>query len=1039
MTGTAPLDQVVVEINGVDYTLNISEAFDVTKTPDTMSRTCSMSAYELDQLLEQGADVHVGARVRIKANREGLPATADEEVLMVGILVDKVVMEDGVDYDTGKPGDDRSAQVDLVVVDDLYKLGRTYGAVIANAQTFSKDLFAFFKDDGSGSGAPTQYVRKAELREFNGSYFIPWEDMDTIPPHSFRRKKDDEPSVYITFNEYVMQYQKKELVFQAAQVNPDDPTEALPNQYVSGTPNPPASTNDDWQYKMTASFFKNPDYPQRNTSSMTAENLLRTVFAGDPLSEVGGAGFTTAQLNIDFAYDKGAAETIPDRLDEGMRVSAVSGADVTVSDGDAWAGKTSLSYFDAQGIPRTATISSILGDVLTLSAAPTNLVAGGRVYGCDQLGIIVELTDAGATTYDMANYTDVTIEGRKYFIREIRDSVTLVIVNENETGDFSALDASGTLTYHTLEYTGLQVNRYNWRKDRDTLAELIGDMHEKLILPINYRIDHIPATRGIPIDRDIIRGRLDRQYMAEVQGAPAGLVVTVDDVDGFYPGHTIAWYDATNTRWRMSTVTSVDYSAEALTLAAVTGIADGTVLYADGRLIYRQTEVEHALSLDNMFYRTELISTANQSFPVLDSSSDSDLTAPPASPPVGGWSVIEGDAAAMVDDTPTTMYLLRWVHTGAGQLEGDPEQYDMTPIPWPVVAYDSGELAEYDQVLLQIGYIDDRRPTIDATGYREMPMFSVECSSQDVALASVTEWTACCSELIAKVFDPTNPNTGQLNFKCDLVKRFRHIRILVDRPFFFKVKENTFGTPTRARDVPILTFQLYKRPLIKYQLQDETQSTDNLSPNKQIEPHVGETPFAQLTNKGGDISLISTLTLTVGSGHGFEDTDTIEFWDTSAGVPFAGASSSASVVSHTATTITVSAIPAGLTAGDKVGAARRWMLDISGTWRDMLAKLTIAQMFEHVKPLQQVEDESPQNGWDAQQLAVTRQYESMLNVRDGKASCLFDPKVSLYDQVVSSGLMRPEKVVGIIFSGFNQALQFRQYNRLVEQIAGGDE
>lgn len=198
-------------------------------------------------------------------------------------------------------------------------------------------------------------------------------------------------------------------------------------------------------------------------------------------------------------------------------------------------------------------------------------------------------------------------------------------------------------------------------------------------------------------------------------------------------------------------------------------------------------------------------------------------------------------------------------------------------------------------------------------------------------------------------------------------------------------------------------------------------------------------PFCEITNKGGDISLIAVLTLTVGTGHNFEDGDTIEFWDTSADSPFAGTNSSASVVSHTATTITVSAIPAGLAVGDKVGIARRWLMDVTGTFRDFLAKTAYSQMFENVTPVQRIEDESAQNGWDAQQIAATRQWDSMLTVRDGKLQCKFDPHIKLYSQVVGSGFFAPEMVMGISYAGYDMSLQLRSYNRTIEAIADGTE
>lgn len=1027
----ATIDRYDVDINGQSgYEVYVdADAFNIAHTPDTMARTATLRIIENEQFYESGNDIAVGHEVIIKAWRE---RKTNSETLIVGTVIDKIVPEDG------------GAYIEINITDDLYRLDRCNVRFSINSKTITKDLYLFFKDDGSGSGGPGQYTRKAELRELVGSdYFIPFEDMDTIPLHSLRRKKDGERSIYINFNEYEIQYQKKELVFRNAQVDPDDNSNALPDQ---DTPAPDGwftgatadlGVDQDWTYRAVGSFFVNPDFPTRNTDETTIENLMRDrVFPGTQLSETGGLGFTSSQLNLSFTYTKGASVTIRDRHQEGMRVSAYTpgSSDITVSDGDAWTGVATLWYYDSQGAYRTATISSILGDVLTLSATPVGMVAGIRVYGGNQLGVLVTIASTPTTLYkDIVNFTDVVIDDVVYFIREIRDDETLVLVNANETGDFSGLAASGDLTYPTLEYTGLQVRRLNWDKDKGNVGDLIQFCYDNQLLPVNYYFQHVPHL-------DVIRGRIDRQYKAEVSGV-AGAVLTVDDVDGFYPDQSICYYDTTDSVWREATILSVDYGTvatpvEKITLtAAPTNFTSGTI-YADCRIAYRQESCEHSISLEDAFCRCEVISTANAALPLLNP----DLTSSLAAAPAGSWT-ITGDADDMVDDSINTMYLLQWQDTGSGLVEGDPEEWGMTPLPWEIAAWDMAQLEPVSKVMLQVGYTADTLE-IAPDGYLELPLLTVEGCAEDVALGSATKWSPVSSKCIARQFDPRNPNVGDMFFECDLLTEFRHVRIVVDRPFFYKQTENFFGTPTRNRDVPILNIQLYKRPQIRYTAQDEEVSQSQLAPTGQITPHIGSHPFAQLTNKGAVISGVAgagPYTLTVPAGHNIVGGDTVAFWDTSAGEPFSGTDSSQVVASVTATTVVVPAIPAGLAATDEVGDIRRWMMDALGIWRDLLAKNLLASMFSDIQPILIEENESAQDGYDAQLIAVLRLYESLITLRDGTATVLFDPFVRLRSQVVTSSLFPPEKVSGLSWNAYDQSMSLRQYNVTAEQIAAGDE
>lgn len=1028
----AILDRFDVTINGqTGYEAYTDiDNFNVTHTPDTMARTATLRIIENDQFYESGNDIAVGHKVIIRAYSEQVVGSL--ETIAVGTIIDKIVPEDG------------GAYIEINITDDLYRLDRCFIRFSINSKTITKDLYLFFKDDGSGSGGPGQYVRKAELRELVGSdYFIPFEDMDAIPLHSLRRKKDGERSIYINFNEYEIQYQKKELVFRAAQVDPDDNANALPDQdapapdgwFTGSTAD--LGTDQDWTYRAVASFFVNPDYPTRNTDDTTIENLMRDrVFVGTQQSETGGCGYTSSQLNLTFSYTKGAAVTIRDRHAEGMRVSAYTpgSSDITVSDGDAWTGVATLYYYDTQGAYQEATISSILGDVLTLSASPPGMVAGIRVYGGNQLGIVVAISHANASMYkEIANFTDVVIDGTTYFIREVRSNTSLVLVNANENGDFSGLGASGDMTYPTIEYTGLQIRRLNWDKDKGSVGDLIQFCYDNQLLPINYFFQHIPHV-------DIIRGRLDRQYKAEVS-AVAGAVLTVDDVDGFYPGQRIAYYDTTDSVWREATISTVDYGTvatpvEKITLtAAPTNFASGTI-YADCKIAYRQQSCEHSISLEDAFCRCEIVSTTNAALPLLNP----DLTSTLAAAPAGSWT-ITGDADNMVDDKISTMFLLQWQDTGAGLVEGDPEEWGMTPLPWEIARWDMGQLEPVSKVMLQVGYTADTLE-IAQDGYLELPLLTVEGCAEDVALGSADKWSPVSSKLIAHQFDPRTPNTGDFFFDCDLLTEFRHVRIVVDRPFFYKQTENFFGTPTRNRDVPILNLQLYKRPQIRYTSQDEEVSQSLLSPTDQITPHIGNHPFAQLTDKGAVISAIAgagPYVLTVPAGHNIIAGDVVEFWDTSAGEPHSGTDSSTTVASVTATSITVPAKPATLAATDEIGALRRWMLDSTGIWRDLLAKNLLASMFSTIQPILIEENESAQNGWDAQTIAVLRLYENLITLRDGTATVLFDPYIRLRSQVITSSLFGPEKVSGLSWSAYEQSLSLRQYNVTAEQIAAGEE
>lgn len=987
---------------------------EVIKTPDTLARTASFKLPRSTQYLEAGNEVAIGQEVIMLARSSQDPS--DIITALRGQIVDKFVRE---------VGGGKSVEVNLV--DHTYNISRCGFRRSIYSATFTQEMYLFFKDDGSGAGAPTQYVRKAEMRVKSGSdYYIPFEDMDNIPLHSVRRSKDAERSVFMPYTSYEVQDKKKELVFKAAQVDKDDPTLALPSQYVAGTPNPPSATNDGWVYKVVASFFVAPLSPFRNTNANTIERTLRDILVGDPDSEDGGAGYPQSMLELTFTYTKGAAVSIPDRLDEGMRVTAYTpgSSDITVSDGAAWAGVPTLTYEDSQRIPRTATISGVVGNVVTLSAPPTGMVAGIHVHGCDQLGIIVTLSGVGDSTEDMANYTDVEIGGTSYFIREIRDATTLVLVTVDETGDFSGMAAGGTLTYPTIEYTGLQISKLKWDKTAErSIADFMQYCYDHFIAPVNYHLRHHPRN-------NVITSRTRKQYKGVVAGAVSfgGGITTIpmDDVDGFYPGKQIAWRDDDGVI-QTFIITEVDYSTESILVDGdATAMSAGDVIHANCKLIYRQTGAEHGLTLETLAHRCEVISGANQSFPVLTATTPSTVAAAPVSPHGGSWA-ITGTPADAVDDNPETYWMLRWQHTAAGALEGDPSYWGMDPIPWTVITWDLGAVDVYYGFVLQLGYPKDDIPKALETETTELPMATV------IGSRDGTNWTPVSKDCVSREFNVLNPSQNVNLFLCDLLDEFQHFGIAVNRPFFYKAGESLFGTPTRRRDFPMASIQLYKKPEIKYIAGDETVSQDQGSPIDQITPYIGQHPFASLTNKGGTISNIAGLVLTIGP-HSFENGDVVTFFDTSADQPF---TTTSTVTAHAATTITVAAVPGGLANGDKVGDLRRWLLDPLNRWLDFYAPTVVNQMMQFTRPPMVIEDESPQNGWDAQQIAALRLYEALQAVRDGTGQALHDIHIEEFDTVWASDLYEPELVMGISFQGYRMTAQLRDYNSTAEQIASG--
>lgn len=1010
----APFDTYQLLINGENYPDNLVNP-SIIKAPDEMSRTADFRIMRVNQFFESGNDIAVGSEVIIKGR-----SSYDQSIiktLMRGQITEKVVPEKG-----------GASWIEINAIDHTYNMTRCSFRRSIYSPTFTRELFLHFKDDGSGSGAPTQYTRKAELRVKDGSdYYIPFEDMDHLPLHSLRRHKADERSIYLPFGTYEVQYLKKELVFKQAQVDEDDVTLALPSRYVAGTPDPPASTNDGWEYRAVASFFKNPTYPTRNESEFTYENILRSVMIGDPQSAAGGGGYPQSMLQFEYSYAKGAGVLIPDRLDEGMRVSAVSGFDVTVSDGGPWAGKTTLTYRDTQRVDRTYTISGVAGDVITLTVAPEKLVEGMRVHGCDQAAIVITLTGVGETVEHFVNYTDVEIAGVKYHIRELRDATTLVLVKADETDDFTGMAGTGTLVYFTLEYTGLQINRLPWDKDKGTIAEFHEYCQENYLAPINYELTHHPGTNKI-------RGRLKRQYRGTVQATPIFAAgeseIFLDDVEGFYPLQTVAWRDASTNEAFMFTVVSVDYDNDSIT---VTGDASDMLaddyLYANCRVVYRHTGAEHGITMEVLNASLELVSGANQAYPVIDASTTVTVhPAPTDSTGTGTWS-ITGDPDNLYDGSPKTYWLLRWIATAAGALEGDPTYWGMDPIPWPLLTFDVGQ-DEYDSFVLQVGYPKDDIPNAKQTEATELPMFTVEGSVDDVNYAPLSD------ECVSRQFNPAQPNTGTLKFECNLFSEFRYFRLSCNTPFFFKLKENVFGTPTRVRDCPIANLQLFKKPEITYSAQDETMAVEAGAPEGQITPLIGTRPRADVINKGGTITNIAALVLTVGSGHGFAISDAVTFYDVSADAPFTDAST---VTAVGATTITVAATPVGLANGDKVGGLRRWLLDPLGRWLDFFMPSTYNQIFQFTKPTAQVKDESAQNGWDGQMIAALRLYEELQAVRDGTGTALFDVHVEDGMQIFNSNMYAPEMVAGVSVHGFTMTCQTRNYNTNVELISTGSD
>lgn len=1020
------LDKVEsVLINGTEYVKYFGLPT-ITKAPDDLYRSLVISTIddELGQALDGDNDIQTGHEIIVKYYQEDRIGTAELVVAFRGIITAKNTNEKG-----GRTG------LELQAMDHGYRLRAHRGRLSATSQTRSRELFLYFKDDGSGSGAPQQYARLAELRVYDpigATYHIPREQMDTVPFSSMRRIKTGELSKYISSNEYEVAQLKKEVLFRAAQLDADSGL-ALPNTYVSGTPNPPASTNEDWQYKARASFFLSPEYPNRNVNANTVERKLRALFVADPKSDDGGGGFDADQLRTTHAYTKGSTSYIPDRLQEGHYVSAISGADVTVSDGGGFSTGDRVTWIDTQGLAQSGTVDSVSGDVLTLSAVPTGLVVGGRLVGGLIAACSVTLAGLGDDTDDMENYNDVLIGGNVYFIREIRDDVTLMLVNADEDDDFSGLGASGTLYYQTIEYTGIQITRLNWKKEDGRLEALLQRLEDDLITPANYRFAYDP-------DLNVLRGRTiiaQRGTISAVSTSTGSADITLDNVDGFYPQDKLCWRDTDN-EWQEFTITEVDYSTETISVAdpdsLASGMATGDIIHANCSKQYRQGENDSGLDMEALYRRVTTVATANQVFPLLNSSTTSVSPYNPQAAPTN-WET-DGAHGNMTDNTPTTHYNVFRSRTSSGLLDDDPEAWgllnDTTDaeegLPWVIKEWDLGEDIECEQLLLQIGYPEKKQPSVELV--HENPAFTVWVKSD-----GGDAWAPCCSELIARQFDPLNPGRGVVE-QIDLISKFRYVRLCCDLPFYFKVKENVFGTPTRRRDIPVLVFQVYKRSVIRYTELDEDNSQDYGSPAGQITPHLGEQPFAELTALVGTISLVGGSSVTLDSAVDaarYSTGDTVSFFDTSAAEPFSEVRTvsgvSGSVVSFTAS------LPAGLAAGDKIGGLRRWLRDFAGNWLDLGAPNTVEKKFKFVDPELILEEESAQNAFDGQMIAARRLYENQLDAKEGVQTAINDPHVKLFQQVVTGTLFEPEMVMGLHINGYNMSVQTRQFNVTVEEMS----
>lgn len=1020
------LDKVEsILINGTEYLKYFGEPT-ITKSPDELYRSAALSSIddELDQWTDGDNDIQTGHEIIIKYYREEAIGTSNLVTVFRGIITSKTVEDEG-----GRQ------TLHLTAMDHAYRLRMHKGVLSATSQTSSRDLFLYFKDDGSGAGAPSQYCRLAELRVYDpstASYVIPREQMDTTPFSSMRRKKSGELSKYITQDEYQVANLKKEVLFSSAQIDGDSGL-ALPNTYVSGTPDPPASTNEDWTYKARASFFQSPEYPNRNTNSNTVERKAREFMLNSPRSDEGGAGFNTSQLRTSHSYTKGSMTYIPDRLGEGHYVSAVSGSDVTVSDGGGFSTGDTVTWIDTQGIEQSDTISGVSGDVLTLSGTPTGLVAGGRIVGGQIAGCIVTLAGLGDDTDDMENYNDILIGSDVYFIREIRDDTTLVIVNADEDDDFSGLGASGTLYYQTIEYTGIQITRFDWTKEDGRWEQMLQEWEDDLVTPANYRWWYDPQL-------DVMRGRTIIAQTGTIQSvstATGTADITLDNVDGFYPQDPLCWLD-TSGDWQELTITDVDYSTETITVTdsdgIASGMATGDVIYANCRKMYRKGLVEATLDMETLVRRVTCIATANQTFPMLNSSTTSVSPYNPQSPPTNWTS--EGAHANMTDNSSTSFYNVYRSRTSSGVLDDDPEEWGLVNdttdaeagLPWVIKEWDMGQDEEISEILLQIGYPEKNAPSVEIV--HENPAFTVWVKSD-----GGDAWGPCCSELIARQFNPLQPGRGVVE-EVDLIRKFRYVRLCCDLPFYFKVKENIFGTPTRRRDMPVVQFQVYKRATIRYKSTDEDTSADYGSPAGQITPHLGEIPFAELTAQVGNITLVGGSAVTLDSATDaarYSTGDTVEFFDSSAGAPFAE-QGTVSGVSGAVVSFSTS-LPAGLAAGDKLGGLRRWLRDFAGNWLDLGAPQTVEKKFSILSPEEILEDESAQNGFDAQMIAARRLYENQLDAKEGAQSAINDPYTTLFTQVVTSETGLPEMIMGLHYNGYNCSVQTRQFNQTVEEMS----
>jgi hypothetical protein len=262
--------------------------------------------------------------------------------------------------------------------------------------------------------------------------------------------------------------------------------------------------------------------------------------------------------------------------------------------------------------------------------------------------------------------------------------------------------------------------------------------------------------------------------------------------------------------------------------------------------------------------------------------------------------------------------------------------------------------------------------------YYEQWKPKITISGSMSAITAANPGTPVSPDAINVSVDPRSPGSNgglDVDVTCDWLWLMRYVAIRFEQDYYFRASDSSSlsGTVYRESYFGLSSVKILGDGYVRYLTGMDA----------------GEVPYAQITNKGGDITAnnsgAQTVTVSLAQAANFTAGDYIALWDTSTAQPFGNSGALYTNQIHSVNygtgvieledpfpTEDIDGTPATVANGDKIGWWKRWMLDLTATWVDFYyPKLwrKIQNTFDwlEVVPTEEVGDAS-----EAEGLAVER-------------------------------------------------------------------